>query len=281
MAPRRGSHSRDSVSRSRSPSCGRGHLERTSFWAFVSRISVCGSSWVRRAGARRSGAQRRSASPQPRASSWCSASGRTRATVSRRLQTSWCWRRSGSLAVIIEPEDGPSALTWADQASLVLTPIAPKAEFGVATQPETFDGGIPVRSIGSLPLRGGRAALEREHAQIVREIGKERPFAASPVITSALPHRGPHPIGAAFTVSTLEMLALAGASSVSFAAPTGWGVIRRRKGGHEVVTPAYHVLADVGDCRFGQVGLLDCSTRKRWPWRVSTRWTVSAFSWPM
>jgi len=168
----------------------------------------------------------------------------------------------GIARVIIEPEDGPSALTWADQASLVLTPIAPKAEFGVATQPETVGGGIPVRSIGSLPLRGGGAALEREHAQIVREIGKERRFAASPVVTSALPHRGPHPVGAAFTVSTLEMLARAGASSVSFAAPTGWGVIRRRKDGREVVTPAYHVLADVGDCQFGQVGLLDCSNEE-------------------
>jgi hypothetical protein len=165
----------------------------------------------------------------------------------------------GIARIIIQPEHGPSALTWCDHASLVLTPIAPKAEFGVATQPETVGGGVPVRSIGSLPLRGGRVALEREHAQIVREIGQERPFAASPVVTSALAHRGPHPVGAAFTVSTLEMLALAGASSVSFAAPTGWGVIRRRKDGHEVVTPAYHVLADVGDCQFGQVGLLDCS----------------------
>ena len=55
------------------------------------------------------------------------------------------------------------------------------------------------------------------------------------------------------------MLARAGASSVSFAAPTGWGVIRRRKDRREVVTPAYHVLADVGECEFGQVGELECS----------------------
>ena len=165
----------------------------------------------------------------------------------------------GIARVIIEPEDGPSALTMVDQASLVLTPIAPKAELGVATRLETAGGGIPVRSIASLPLRGWRAALERERAQIVREIGDERPFAASPVVTTALAHRGPHPVGAALAVSSLEMLARAGASSVSFAAPTGWGVIRRRKDGHDVVTPAYHVLADVGDCQFGQVGLLDCS----------------------
>jgi hypothetical protein len=165
----------------------------------------------------------------------------------------------GIARVIIEPEDGPSALTSVDHASLVLTPVAPKAEFGVATQLETAGGGIPVRSIASLPLRGWRAALERERAQIVREIGDDRTFVASPVVTSALAHRGPNPVGAAFAVSGLGMLARAGASSVSFAAPTGWGVIRRRKDGHDVVTPAYHVLADVGDCRFGQVGVLDCS----------------------
>ncbi len=165
----------------------------------------------------------------------------------------------GIARVIIEPEDGPSALTMVDQASLVLTPVAPKAELAVATQLETAGGAIPVQSIASLPLRGGRAALERERAQIARAIGDDRPFAASPVVTSALAHRGPNPVGAAFLVSSLEMLARAGAGSVSFAAPRGWGVIRRRKDGHEVVTPAYHVLADVGDCEFGQVGLLECS----------------------
>ena len=165
----------------------------------------------------------------------------------------------GIARFIIEPEDGPSASTMVDQASLVLMPVAPKAELGVAAQLETAGGGIPVRSITSLPLRGWRAALERERAQIVREIGEDRPFAASPVVTSALAHRGPNPVGAAFAVSSLQMLARAGASSVSFAARTGWGVIRRRKDGRDVVTPAYHVLADVGDCRFGQVGLLECS----------------------
>jgi hypothetical protein len=165
----------------------------------------------------------------------------------------------GIARVIIEPEDGPSALSVVDRASLVLTPIAPKAQLGVADRLETGGGGIPVRSIPSLPLRGWRAALERERAQIAREIGDERRFAASPVVTPALAHRGPHPVGAAFAVSSLEMLARAGAGSVSFAAPTGWGVIRRRKDGHDVVTPAYHVLADVGDCRFGQVGQLECS----------------------
>jgi hypothetical protein len=165
----------------------------------------------------------------------------------------------GIARVIVEPEEGPSALTWLDRASLVLTPIAPKAEFGVATPLGTARRGIPVRSIASLSLRDGRAALERERAQIVREMGKERSFAASPVVTSALAHRGPYPVGAAFAVSILETLARVGASSVSFAAPTGWGVIRRRKDGRDVVTPAYHVLADVGDCQFGQVGLLDCS----------------------
>ena len=165
----------------------------------------------------------------------------------------------GIARVIIEPEDGRSALPLVDHASLVLTPIAPKAEFGVATQLANAGRGIAVRSIASLPLRGWRAALEHERAQIVREISDDRPFAASPVVTSALAHRGPNPVGAAFAVSILEMLARAGASSVSFAAPTGWGVVRRRKDGHDIVTPAYHVLADVGDCQFGQVGVADCS----------------------
>jgi hypothetical protein len=55
------------------------------------------------------------------------------------------------------------------------------------------------------------------------------------------------------------MLALARASSISFAAPTGWGVIRRRQDRREVVAPAYHVLADVAECEFGQVGELECS----------------------
>jgi hypothetical protein len=168
----------------------------------------------------------------------------------------------GIARIIIEPEDGPTALTMVDQASLVLTPAAPKAELGVPAQLETARGAVPVRSIASLPLRGWRAALEREHTQIVRLIGDDRPFAASPVVTSALAHRGPNPVGAAFAVSSLEMLARAGASSVSFAAPTGWGVIRRRKDGHDVVSPAYHVLADIGDCQFGQVGLLECSNNE-------------------
>jgi hypothetical protein len=168
----------------------------------------------------------------------------------------------GIARVILEPEDGPTAAATVERASLVLTPVAPKAQLGVATRLEAAGGAIPVRSIASLPLRGWRAALERERTQIAREIGDAGSFAASPVVTSALAHRGPRPVGAAVAVSSLQMLAGAGASSVSFAAPTGWGVIRRRKNGHEVVTPAYHVLADVGDCQFGQVGLLNCSNEE-------------------
>jgi hypothetical protein len=165
----------------------------------------------------------------------------------------------GIARFIIEQKGGTSGHRLAAEASSILTPVAPEAGFGVAPRLATAGGEIPVQSIASLPLRGWRAALEREREQIVRAIGDGRPFAASPVVASALAHRGPSPVGAAFAVSSLAMLALAGASSVSYAAPTGWGVIRRRRDGREVVTPAYHVLADVGECEFGQVGRPECS----------------------
>ena len=165
----------------------------------------------------------------------------------------------GIARFIIEPEGGASGREAVVEASSILAPVAPKAGFGVAAQHAAAGGEIAVRPIASLPLRGWRAALDREREQTVRAIGDDRPFAASPVVAAALAHRGPNPVGAAFAVSCLAMLARAGASSVSFAAPTGWGVIRRRKDRREVVAPAYHVLADVGECEFGQVGELECS----------------------
>ncbi len=165
----------------------------------------------------------------------------------------------GIARFIIEPTGGASGREAVVEASSILAPVAPKAGLGVAAQHAVAGGEIPVLPIASLPLRGWRAALDREREQTVRGIGDGRSFAASPVVAAALEHRGPNPVGAAFAVSCLAMLARAGASSVSFAAPTGWGVIRRRKDRREVVTPAYHVLADVGECEFGQVGELECS----------------------
>lgn len=166
----------------------------------------------------------------------------------------------GIARFIIEPEGGKASGSQAVlDASSILAPVAPKAELGVASQRAVAGREIPVRPIVSLPLRGWRAALDREREQTVRAMEHNRPFAASPVVAPALAHRGPSPVGAAFAVSCLTMLARAGATSVSFAAPTGWGVIRRRKDRRQVVAPAYHVLADVGECEFGQVGELECS----------------------
>ena len=165
----------------------------------------------------------------------------------------------GIARFVIEPEGGESCRDIVVEASSILAPVATEAAFGVAAQHAAAGGEIPVWPIVSLPLRGWRAALDRERERTVRAVGDDRPFAVSPIVASALAHRGPNPVGAAFAVSCLAMLARAGPSAVSFAAPSGWGVIRRRKDRREVVTPAYHVLADVGECEFGQVGELECS----------------------
>lgn len=165
----------------------------------------------------------------------------------------------GIARFVIEPEGGASGRALVDEASSILRPVAPEAELGVVAQPVTAGGEIAVRSTASLPLRGWRAALERELAQTLSATPEERPFAASPIVSAALAHRGPRPVGAAFAVSCLAWLAGAGASSISFAAPTGWGVIRRRRNGREAVAPAYHVLADVGECDFGQIGEVERS----------------------
>jgi hypothetical protein len=185
--------------------------------------------------------------------------GRRQSTLLETLAHELRLAQVGIARFIIEPEGRGSGRETIVEASSILAPVASRAGFGVAAEDAAAGGEIPVRPIASLPLRGWRGALDREREQTARAIGNGRSFAASPVVAPALAHRGPNPVGAAFAVSCLAMLARAGASSVSFAAPTGWGVIRQRRDRRQVVAPAYHVLADVGECEFGQVGELQCS----------------------
>ena len=154
---------------------------------------------------------------------------------------------------MLVPFDTSPRRELVDEARSVLMPVAPRAELVLEAKRRVAGAGI-ARPIPSLPARG------RGH---IRELAAAASggdaFAASPVAAAALAHRGPSPLGAAFAVSSLATLAAAGASSITYVARPGWGVMRCTRDGRYVVAPAYHVLADVGECDFAQVGRSESS----------------------
>jgi hypothetical protein len=158
----------------------------------------------------------------------------------------------GTARFVLVPFGESPRRALVDAARSALTPVAPRAELVHEAKRRIAGAGI-ARSIPSLPTR----AVAREVAAAAQT--GAGPFAASPVAAEALAHRGASPLGAAFAVSSLGALAAAGASSITYATRPGWGVIRRTRDGRLVVAPAYHVLADVGECDFAQLGRSESS----------------------
>ena len=211
------------------------------------------------------------------------ASGALRAIVSRRLRTSCRWRRSGSLASSSSQTGGRiRSRGWSTRPRLVLAPIAPKAEFGVAAQLAIAGGGIPVRSIASLPLRGWRAALERERAAD-RSGDRGRPTVRR--------EPGRHVCARASRAESRRRRVRGLVSRDARAGGSEFGELRRtNRLGSDPASEGrarrrHSCVPRVGGrrrlpVRTGRRGST-VRTTKRWQWRVSTRWTVSAFSSPM
>lgn len=155
------------------------------------------------------------------------------------------------IARFILQSSGVAGIEVLGVARQLLTRLAPKATFAVVGPPTTLAGpGIEtVRSYAWDAERRWTTALEEQTAS--RPDGHT--FVASPVMAPALGHRGTRPAGAAFALASVASLATRGATSITYAVQPGWGVVRRIRAA-PAVTPAYHVLADLGEFEFGQIG---------------------------
>jgi hypothetical protein len=163
----------------------------------------------------------------------------------------------GIARLILDPADGTSGRALADEARSALRSAAPKAEFVLASHSPVTGAGEAL-GFGQLRAHGWASALRRE-AFMKTQSEDARELVASPVFAPPIARLGRTAAGAVSTVSSLSALARAGATSITYEAPAGWGVIQSRKAGRLVVTDTYHVLADLGECDFKQLGHSDCS----------------------
>jgi hypothetical protein len=133
-----------------------------------------------------------------------------------------------------------------------LAVLAPRAAFGV------FHGAADAASSTVVfdwtTRRSWSGQLERV---VARELAERQPVTCF-VSSRALGRVGRYPAGAVFALASFTTLARRGASAITYDAGTRDGILRTTSRA-PFVAPSYHVLADLGECDFGQIGESTCA----------------------